>query len=56
MNIWKHGVLVSMVTRFKANICSGDIANLEVYVDSYQVIYRFKGFCWFQHFESKVAI
>ena len=45
-----------MVTRFKANICSGDMTSLEVYVDSYQVIYRFKGFCGLQHFESKVAI
>ena len=36
MNIWKQGVLVSMVTRFKANICSGDMANLEVYANSYQ--------------------
>ena len=32
------------------------MANLEVYVDSYQVIYRFKAFCWLQHFESKFGI
>ena len=53
--MWKHGVLVTMVTRFKANISSGDLANLEVFVNSYQVIYRFKGFCGLQHFESKVT-
>ena len=47
-------MLVSMVTRFKANIWSGVMANLEVFINSYQVIYRFKGLCWLQHFEPKL--
>ena len=33
-----------MVTRFKAYICSGDMANLEVYVDSYIGLRGFVGY------------
>ena len=45
-----------MVTRFKANISSGDLANPEDFVNSYQVIYRFKGFVGYNILKAKLQV